>query len=627
MGRDSVSLSLLDALSETGFQASVIATYCCYFPFYEEVVLRRLLSNGCTNNILMVDATLCAEAFASDDARPRRAGLDYTLVPVQMPRGAFHPKLIVALGKSKGALFVGSHNATLAGFGLNDEVTNEFRIGRAGARQGGDTFRAALDYLQGFVPRGITHVGEVFGRARRILAWLDDPVAVGANERVFLTTRGDDAELWGQIRRLIPKRPTMAFVCGPFFDKNLEFLQRVLNDVRPRRLVVGIDPESVVLDPATVHKLRGARFVNIGGITRLPNERCSGGRYLHAKILWFVASDGELLVTGSANPSRAAFLSDSERRNAEAVVVDLRKGAGNLLALDELVTAPEVEAKDWTRVSERQVERAGDDPDARGAVVLAVPSDNGFVLDQPIDAGMSFDAFASNGGAIGEAVTHVADSLVLEAPEAVRNTAHTLRARDPGERPILVLVHRPGAVDKNVEGNLQRELRRALGALEEDPTKLDMLLKLTEKVIFDSDDGVRPESASLKQKAHTSVEKSPERGPESLAVDAVGRRASRKKKWLASGDILVLLDALMYRLGEEYSTSVGAHRTLEEVRPVTDDDLGDDEPDAPTPLITRSLATVCRSKVGRLIRRMEKQLQAAPFRARPTAPLRNLPPY
>lgn len=40
------AFSLLDALSEPGFLASVIATYCCYFPFYEEIILRRLVDKG-----------------------------------------------------------------------------------------------------------------------------------------------------------------------------------------------------------------------------------------------------------------------------------------------------------------------------------------------------------------------------------------------------------------------------------------------------------------------------------------------------------------------------------------------------------------------------------------------------
>ena len=44
---------------------------------------------------------------------------------------------------------------------------------------------------------------------------------------------------------------------------------------------------------------------------------------------------------------------------------------------------------------------------------------------------------------------------------------------------------------------------------------------------------------------------------------------------MASGDILVLLDALMYRLGEGLSTPPAARPPTEEVRPVADDDAGD----------------------------------------------------
>ena len=60
-------------------------------------MLRRLLDRGCVNNILIVDAGRCEEAFASEDTRRRRAGRDHTLIPVRV-RGAFHPELIVASG-------------------------------------------------------------------------------------------------------------------------------------------------------------------------------------------------------------------------------------------------------------------------------------------------------------------------------------------------------------------------------------------------------------------------------------------------------------------------------------------------------------------------------------------------
>src|SRR5688572_5354033 len=171
----------------------------------------------------MVDAGLCAEAFASEDTRPRRAGRDYTLVPVHH-HGAFHPKLIVAIGKSKGALFVGSHNMTLAGFGLNDELTNEFRTSGAGARQGAEVIGASLKYLQSFVPASLPDVNKIFAAVKRNIPWLDGPIAVDSKERILMTTTGRDEALWDRVLPLIPKRPAIAFVCGPYFDKKLSFL-------------------------------------------------------------------------------------------------------------------------------------------------------------------------------------------------------------------------------------------------------------------------------------------------------------------------------------------------------------------------------------------------------------------
>jgi hypothetical protein len=370
-----------------------------------------------------------------------------------------------------------------------------------------------------------------------------------------------------------------------------------------------VDPESVEIDPASVRKFGDAEFVNIGGIAHVPNRRESGARYLHAKILWFAGADGELLVTGSANPSQAALLSSSEWRNAEAVVADHRDGAAKALGLADLVDAPAVKAADWARVSERHAERTEISGDARGTVVLAVPTDDGLRLERPIGARVKLEAFAADGTALGHATTSGGDQLGIDASETVRDGAQALRGFTAKKQPVVVLVHRPDDIARNVGGDRQRELRHALGALEEDPAQLDRLLKLTEKVIFDSDDIVSPEPA-IRPKANTNREATSEPGPESLAVDAAGRRAAKKKRRLASGDILVLLDALMYRLGEGLSTPPATRPPEEEVRPVAEDDAGDEEPPPPPPLY-EALADLCRGKVGRLIRRMAKQLEAA----------------
>jgi hypothetical protein len=607
---DAPTFPLLDALQEPGFQASVIATYSCYFPFFEEVVLRRLLDRGCLNNVLFVDARRCAEAFASEDTRPRRAGFDYTLIPVHL-HGAFHPKLIVRIGKSKGSLFVGSHNMTLAGLGLNDELTNEFRTGGQGARQGAEIIQAALDYLQLFVPDKLSELIRAYRSVRLNVPWLEGPIATPSTDRILMMTTGQDADLWTRLRTLIPKKRVTVFSCGPFFDSNLGFLKKLSADVKPDRFIVGIDPESVEINWAAVSSVRGAKFVNIGGMPLVPNRRGSVSTYLHAKILWFKGLDGELLVTGSANPSTPAFLSNSDRRNAEAIVVDRRAGSAAHLGIDALANAPSVTEEDWRQVQSRLTTVAERKPSEYGALILALPTESGFATERRIGKRIFLDAFTSSGKALGQVTTSKDDDDVIIAPPEIRDGAQFLTATRTQNLQVTLLVHRPDEVARNVGSDRQKELRRALGALEEDPAELETLLKLTEKVIFDSDDVITETSPITRKAQSTSGKLAESTGPQSLAVEAVGRRSGRKKRSLASGDILVLLDALIYRLGE----GLGSRATVPDAR-VDDDGESGDEQSINRELTTEPppyeiLALACRSKVGRLIRRMSKQLERA----------------
>ncbi|MGK3982513.1 hypothetical protein WME99_05720 [Sorangium sp. So ce136] len=607
------SISLMEHLSEPGFRASVIATYNCYFPFYEEVVLRRLVAAGCTHNVLMMDAARCAEAFASEDLRPRRAGRDYTLIPVEVG-GAFHPKILLRVGKSKGALFVGSHNLTLSGFGLNDEVTTVFRAQGASIRGAAAPFRRAFEFLAGHVPSGLPDVVEAHEGLKLGVPWLEGPVAADAGDRAILTSSATGADLWSQIVPRMPRDVATAFVCAPFFDPKLAFARRLLADVRPREAVIGIDPASVDIEPDEAARLPGVRFVNVAGVPNLPHRREDSVHYLHAKVLWFQGADGELLVVGSANPSIAAFLAPPASRNAEAVVADRRVGAGAALGIEALRAAPPVTEADWSFIAERRATQPAR-VDAPGRKVwIATPTAHGFLAQAPIRAGVVLHGIGEEGAVLGQAVVRGERSETsIEAPEGVRDGAHFLEARSPGD-PMLVIVHRTEEIAKNLGGDTRKALRQALGALEEDPGQLETLLKLTEKVIFDSDDVVR--TTPLQSTGGASYPTEPSMGPASLAVDAAGPKAGRRRRRLASGDVLVLLDALMRRLGEGLSAAPG-------LRPPSDQEqIGADEEDggelareAPD---HEALAKACRGKVRRLIKRMEGQLELAaePDRAR-----------
>lgn len=609
MGTDIAAVSLLERVGDAGYRSSLVSTYCCYFPFYEEVVLRRLINAGCTHNVLMVDATCCAASFADEMARPRRAGRDYTLVPVSVG-GAFHPKFFLQLGKAKGSLFVGSHNMTLAGFGLNDEVTTRFHAEGRALRTYGEPLRQTVEYLRSFLPGGLPDIVDAFDGLRLGIPWLEGPLG-GSDERLLLTSSPASNTLWKQVKALIPKDVTRAFVCAPFFDNQLSFIRQVLLDVAPRELVVGVDPASVEVDPAQVAALPEVRWVNVAGVPAIPHRR-EGAHYLHAKLLWFEGADGELLVAGSANASAAAFLAPSASRNAEAVVAHRRIGSGEDLGIDALLASPPVTSGQWNDVAKRRAAQPASSGATSGRVLLAVPTATGFLAAQPLTDGLGLQARDADGGNVGMATVRCGQTI--DAAEDIREAASVLEYAGATDK-VLLVVHRTEEIGKNIGRDTRRALQLALGKLEEDPAQLETHLKLIEKVIFDSEEvvGTRP----LRPPGQTDTDTDVARSSESLALDAAGRRTSRTRRSLAGGDISVLLDALMRRLGEGLATAPAPPSSDPVAEDATDEVAVDGtivpkEPDLDT------LARACRGKVRRLVKRMVAQLEraAAPDHAR-----------
>jgi hypothetical protein len=139
--------SIVEEIRRGQYEASVIATFNAYFPFYEEVILPHLQNSGCRQNAVMMDGKVCGGLLNTGSLRPRLAGKQYYLIPITC-NGAFHPKLLLLLGKKKGLLLVGSHNLTLAGFSHNRELTNRFEFVPAGDTNSLPAFQSAWKFIQ-----------------------------------------------------------------------------------------------------------------------------------------------------------------------------------------------------------------------------------------------------------------------------------------------------------------------------------------------------------------------------------------------------------------------------------------------------------------------------------------------
>ena len=109
---------------------------------------------------------------------------------------------------------------TLAGFGMNDEVTNVFRVEGALVRSGAGPLRQAFEYLAAFVPGTLPDVMEAYEGLKLGVPWLNGPMAVGEHDRMLLTASPTGADFWSQVLPLVPREVESVFVCGPFFDRH-----------------------------------------------------------------------------------------------------------------------------------------------------------------------------------------------------------------------------------------------------------------------------------------------------------------------------------------------------------------------------------------------------------------------
>jgi len=607
-------ISLLDELRSGRFEASIATTYAVHFPFYETVVHRRLLGAGCLQQIVLADSAQCAQALASPDLRPELAGTSYLLIPVSLP-GAFHPKVHLLLGKKSGKVLVGSHNLTFAGFGGNAEVTNLITV-EPRDRGSVAVARAALEAIRTWTHGQPALIEDCLRAAEDAAPWLRGPTPTDVREILLWSAPGRTPALWDQLRAHLHGRSSRVTVLGPFFDNELAFLGRLLEDLSPAELVVGIDPVSSKIAVAKARGLKGVRFVDarvvlarLAGRTGAPGKDASVPP-LHAKILWIEGEDRELLVTGSANPSRAAWL--DTHSNAEAVLVRIDPSTEILdnLGLAGLHESPEISEGEWQTVADR-METALAGSLERRHVALAVADGERIVVEG-----------VPNAKAVASVSVHTRDRTILDglswarerdsftvtADTAVVEAASLVELRGAGSS-FAVVQHAPRLRSGTGSSGVQRELRIALGAMAADPAQLGNVMQIVEKAIFD-EDGVRFRKGALHAAPGPETPAAAPLGNLAISLEEVKRRRGARKS-IAERNLAVVLDLLIHRLGQDLHEDVVATTPPE----VEEKDLELAEGEAPPPneapaepIDGAAILRACHRKVKKLLSRMSGRL-------------------
>jgi HKD family nuclease len=605
----SEAISILDEVRRGGYDFCFIATYNAYLPFYEDVLLPRLAGAGCRANVLMMDARQCAAVLSSESTRPRLAGRSYTLIPVKAG-GAFHPKIILLVGRHKGLLFIGSHNLTLSGLSHNRELTNRFEVTSDKNHDEVAAIKASWDFMRAWIDEQPVELQEAFNSAEKSAQWLRHAEAKETETQVFgAFPKG--ASLWDALRARVPANIKRITVVAPYFDHELAFLRELNDEIAPKEFVVGIDTETVQIERDARMLMPEARFVDAKSIRE-------GSGYLHGKAVLFETTDGrELLVTGSANASSPAWLVKAKERNAEIVVLregSKRQSLAAELGLKNLHAQPPLSDEAWQSIRPRRSTISSSS--ASHIPLVAVETERGFEIDTKsvkydlLPGVMLFDNTGSQLGVYDAARTEPQLlSIEVSEVEVRRQTSLLLLAASSGKI-LYAITHHSFDVPNSAQTERQKQWQSALDSLSSDAPMFDEMFRLVERIVFDETNDYQA-TPKITGKGDKSTGQEPPAEQTVFARSLKERQAARlRERFASAGDLGLLLDALNRRLGVGLEAEVRANAGLARSE---EDSVGSDDEGLASfrEADEAEIARACQRKTARMMRRMTAQLERA----------------
>lgn len=293
-----------ETFNQDGYHSALLTSYSFDSVLFRNVILTRMRGHGCRNIAVLVDQDMLNRTL-SVIKTAERAGSAYHLAK-RAVSGAFHPKIVLRLGKAKGSLMIGSANLTAGGLTGNMEALAELTI--SGAEMSAAPLLAyALEYFERHSGPHDKAMRDVLSRARDKTPWLADVEGSQESEidgrRLRLATEDDSATIGESFASFIGEDTIdRLIVVSPYWDKNLSGLERL-------RGALGMPDTAMIVDAKADEQCftRNA-FISQEGVTLHSTEEHDAGwdrrdqiRRLHAKVIIACGEEADYVLSGSAN--------------------------------------------------------------------------------------------------------------------------------------------------------------------------------------------------------------------------------------------------------------------------------------------------------------------------------------
>ena len=620
---------LLDTLRNLGksgaaIEASVLTTFTFDAAFYEEVLLRLFERAGSRLNIVIVDARQLAASVDDPLRRPKRAGRDYLLAPVGHA-AAFHSKILTLLSEKTSVLSIGSHNATNPGFCHNEEVTAFWGTACKGPPRG--LLLDVLAYCLYWLRSSGAAPGPLLDEIEQRLLHLGGLAKESEQfECRFVGVHPQTQSLWAQTIGQLPSPVYRVSLIGPYFDRDLRTLNRISEQLNPAEIVVGLQPDTAVLEAPDAAPLE-TRFVDSLAMGAFrPGAPCVG--FAHGKAILFETESGPVACLGSANPTAAGWL-DGQYCNAEANVLltgSTALKAATELGLDVLKDASSISPETLQAVAirsqeQRERERQRDETIESTPVIVGVRQG---------------DAVTVSGLQLGdcESIVSLQSSVVFRSTHFNTTKGGIVFTTDPPLREgglvridgaagpqAIVVVNDEQALRAAARPKTAAKLLDHLGRINEYDS-FDEIFDLLQRHVFNE---YEPSEMDRGSKAKTSTLNKTKPPPEPSAALPFGPRgislatvpkSKQQNHLLENGLVSELIAALIRAMGPILKPVLdGDARNLdtEDALPseLSADDVAQsqesdvDRPDVDWP----RLVTASRKRIGVMINRLKKKLE------------------
>ncbi|OAP39033.1 hypothetical protein AU381_07970 [Sinorhizobium glycinis] len=292
------------------WKLAAFTTYALSLSFFESIVLDRLVRGRTQEALILADAEGVRAALSEQGAQ--RVGRDYEVEPVAMTGGVFHPKVSFFHDGSEAHLLVGSGNLTFSGWGRNLELVEHLHPSFAG-----DAFEDAADFFDALASQPTAAHGAQ-DRCLQIAARLRGAASVGMKNGSFRLLHSLGQRIGDRIEELADGLggATRLAAAAPFWDGG----QAVTTLCRALKLEcahVHAHPHGAVQGSVGDCWPRNAEIEIVPvEASEFANER----RPLHAKAFEIECRRGRIVVSGSANGTRAALYGG----NVEACVARIQ---------------------------------------------------------------------------------------------------------------------------------------------------------------------------------------------------------------------------------------------------------------------------------------------------------------